>query len=139
VIAPPVFTSPGAAGGQALPASPLAGGQGGGPSDYTMLIRQSATPPPAAPKAAAPAPSQPAPARRSIPLGLLIALNVVLVLAIALVAYFVLRPAPPTAVPGGGVPAVPTSPAVQAPAVPKAPAVQTPAAPKLPAPPPANR
>ena len=117
-----MFADPGATSGPGVPASPLAGGRSGGPSDYTMLIRQSATPAPPAPKAAAPArvvdPTTP---KRSVPLGLLIALNVVLVLAIALVLYFVFRPAPPNAAPGTPLPAAPSAPSVQAPAVPAAP------------------
>ena len=106
-----------------------------GPSDYTMLIRQSATPAP--PAAQAPAQGSAAPAakpKRSVPLGLIIALNIVLVLAIALVLYFVFRPSPPNAESGGPLPtsvkaptgAVPkvtaptvTPPTVSAPTLPK--------------------
>ena len=132
VIPPPVFSNPGAgAGGPGSPRSPLADQRAAGPSDYTMLIRQSATPPPPVAKPAAPAPAaSPTEPRRSIPLGLIIALNVVLLLAIALVLYFVFRPAPPNVTPGGAAPAVPTAaPAVQAPAVPSAPAVKAPTIP----------
>jgi hypothetical protein len=137
VVAPPVFSnggSAGIAGGQGA-RSPLADQRSAGPSDYTMLIRQSATPAPPVAKPAAPTPpAVPAETRRSIPLGLIIALNVVLVLAIVLVLYFVFRPAPPNVTPGGAVPAVSTgAPAVQTPAVPSAPAVKAPTMPNAPA------
>ena len=66
--------------------------------------------------------------------GLLIALNVVLLLAIALVLYFVFRPAPPDVTPGDPLPAVPN-----ASAVPNAPKVTAPAAPSIPAVPAARR
>lgn len=80
-----------------------------------MLIRQSATPAPPTPRSATPTPAaEPVKPKRTVPLGLIIALNVVLVLGIALVLYFVFRPAPPNAVP-----AVPN---VQAPATPAIPA-----------------
>jgi hypothetical protein len=94
-----------------------------------MLIRQSVTPAPPVAKPSEPASAAPPAApRRSIPLGLIIALNVVLLLAIALVLYFVFRPAPPDVTPGGPAPAVPTSvPAVKTPSVPSAPAVGRPA------------
>ena len=123
VIPPPVFANPGA-GTPGVQQSPLPGrgAAKAGPSDYTMLIRQSETPSPPAPKSSQPTPSAPTPqAKRHIPLGLIIALNVVLVLAIALVLYFVFRPAPPNAavggpLPPGGPPAV-TAPAVTAPTV----------------------
>jgi hypothetical protein len=124
VIPPPVFTSPGG-GAPGVPASPLSGrgAAAAGPSDYTMLIRQSETPAPPAPKSAAPAaPTQAATPRRPVPLGLIIALNVVLVLAIALVLYFVFRPAPPNVEPGGPLPASAKAPAVKAPTVPTVPA-----------------
>ena len=139
VIPPPVFATPGAGAG-GVPHSPLSGrgSAAAGPSDYTMLIRQSETPAPPAPKKAShPTPSTPpVPAKRPIPLGLIIALNVVLVLAIALVLYFVFRPAPPTADAGGPLPAAANAPAVKAPAVTApavtAPAVKAPAAPAKP-------
>lgn len=136
VIPPPVFANPGA-GTPGVQQSPLPGrgAAKAGPSDYTMLIRQSETPSPPAPKSSQPTPSAPTPqAKRHIPLGLIIALNVVLVLAIALVLYFVFRPAPPNVTPGGAVPAVSTgAPAVQTPAVPSAPAVKAPTMPNAPA------
>jgi hypothetical protein len=142
VIPPPVFATPGG-GASGVAQSPLSGrgAAKAGPSDYTMLIRHSETPAPPAPKATQPAPpAAPAPAKRQIPLGLIIALNVVLVLAIALVLYFVFRPAPPNAAAGGPLPAGATPPAVTAPAV-TAPTVTPPsvkpptmpAAPTLPA------
>jgi hypothetical protein len=133
-----VFSNPAAgdvAGGQGA-RSPLADQRAAGPSDYTMLIRQSVTPAAPVAKPAAPTPAAPpAEPRRSIPLGLIIALNVVLVLAIALVLYFVFRPASPNVTPGGPAPAAPTgAPSVQTPAVPAAPAVKAPTIPNVPAP-----
>ena len=95
-----------------------------------MLIRQSETPAPPAPKASQPTPSTPpVQAKRALPLGLIIALNVVLVLAIALVLYFVFRPAPPNAEAGGPLPAAAKTPAVTPPAV------RAPVVPSVPAPP----
>ena len=139
VIPPPVFATPGAAAAGLQP-SPLSGrgAAKAGPSDYTMLIRQSETPSPPAPKTSQPAPSAPAaPTKRHIPLGLIIALNVVLVLAIALVLYFVFRPAPPNAAAGGPLPtgAAPavTAPAVTAPTV-TPPSVKAPTVPAVPKP-----
>ena len=94
-----------------------------------MLIRQAVTPAPPAAKAD-PAPVvQPIARKRTVPLGLLIALNVVLVLAIALVLYFVFRPAPPDVTPGDPLPAASNV----TPTVPNAPKVTAPAAPSLPA------
>jgi len=72
-------------------------------------------------------------AKRSIPLGLVIALNVVLVLAIALVLYFMFRPAPPNAEAGGQLPAAANAPAVKTPAV-TPPAVKAPTVPAVPKP-----
>ena len=126
MVAPPVFSNPGP-GAPGVPHSPLSsqGGGAAGPSDYTMLIRQSETPAPPAVKPPAQAPAaQSATPKRTVPLGLIIALNVVLVLAIALVLYFVFRPAPPNAEEGGPLPGSAKAPAVKAPAV-KAPAVPT--------------
>jgi hypothetical protein len=66
---------------------------------------------------------------------LIISLNVVLVLAIALVLYFVFRPAPPTAEPGGPVPdpASVKAPTATVPAVPKAPTLPKATVPAAPA------
>jgi len=136
VIPPPVFATPGA-GASGVPQSPLSGrgAAKAGPSDYTMLIRQSETPAPPAPKAAQPTPSTPpVPAKRALPLGLIIALNVVLVLAIALVLYFVFRPSSPNAEAGGPLPAAANAPTAKAPAV-TPPAVKAPVVPAVPAPP----
>jgi hypothetical protein len=96
------------------------------------MIRQSATPAPPVPEPAAPRGAALKP-RRQLPLGLIIALNAVLLLAIALVLFFVFRPKPPAATPGSlpagakvpGAPTV-TAPTVTAPAV-TAPAVTPPA------------
>jgi len=109
------------------------------PGVYTQFIRQSVTPAPilpAAPKAAAAAPSA---QKRTIPLGLIIALNAVLVLAIVLVVYFVFRTPPSAALPGGAIPspaavpsgALPAAPAVRKPVIPAAPAAPTLQLPKL--------
>jgi len=134
VIAPPVFAAPSAAGigGAGGTPSPLGQQRGGGPSDYTMLIRQSATPAPPGPGPDAAPAKTPTPARRSVPLGLIIALNVVLVLAIVLVLYFVFRPAPPNAEPAGP-PPDPTKLKVPTATVPAAPAMPTVPKPAVPA------
>ena len=95
------------------------------------MIRESSTPAPELP-GSKPAPVAAAQKKRTIPLGLIIALNVVLVLAIVLILYFVFRPTPPEAVPGDGAPALPGSikaPAVPKPTVPK-PTLPTPTLPK---------
>ena len=86
-----------------------------------MVIQRSKTPTPQVASSAKAAPIASAGRKRSIPLGLIIALNAVLVLAVVLVVYFIFRPAPDAATPGEGLPDVPK-------AVPK-----LPAAPKLPA------
>lgn len=116
VLPPPVFGKPGGAAKEAPP-----------PGAYTQMIRESSTPAPELP-GSKPAPVATPPKKRSIPLGLIIALNVVLVLAIVLILYFVFRPAPPTATPGDGA-ALPAG--VKAPAVPQ-PNIPKPAAPALP-------
>ncbi len=116
VLPPPVF---GRAGGAAKEAPP--------PGAYTQLIRESSTPAPELP-GSKPAKVAPPPKKRSIPLGLIIALNVVLVLAIVLILYFVFRPTPPAATPGEGA-ALPAG--VKAPAVPK-PTVPKPTVPAIP-------
>ena len=121
---PPVLPAPvfGRAGGAAKDAPP--------PGAYTQLIRESSTPAPELP-GSKPAPVAAPPKKRSIPLGLIIALNVVLVLAIVLILYFVFRPTPPSATEGEA-PAVPAG--VKAPAAPKVnvpkPTVPTPTLPK---------
>ncbi len=96
------------------------------PGAYTELIKQSVTPAPVIPAEQKPAAE--APPRKRLPLGLIIVLNVVLILGIVLVVYFVMRPTPPAAVPGEGVPAELPAGAPKAPAVPKP---QLPAAPKV--------
>jgi hypothetical protein len=133
VVAPPVFSNPGsgAPGVSQSPLSSQGGGAAAGPSDYTTLIRQSTTPAPPAVKPPAQSPAaQSATPKRTVPLGLIIALNVVLVLAIALVLYFVFRPAPPNAEAGGPLPASPNAPAVKAPTV-QAPAIKAPPTPTV--------
>lgn len=124
-----------------VPGSPLApiGGKSTSaappPGAYTQMIKQSVTPAPviaAESKATAEAP----PRRRSLPLGLILVLNAVLILAIVLVVYFIMKPPAPDAQAGDGVPvelkdgklpAVPNAP--KAPTLPKA---TLPSAPKLP-------
>jgi hypothetical protein len=88
---------PGGGGGSVSPlgagrATPVS--QGGA---YTELIRRSVTPPPVAAIEKKPAAEAPV-KKKSIPLGLILVLNAVLILAIALIAYFVFRP---KAVPAG--------------------------------------
>jgi hypothetical protein len=97
-----------------------------------MLIRPVTPPPPVAKPAESKAAQAPQ-ARRSLPLGLIIALNVVLVLALALVLYFVFRPAPPAATQETPAPTLPPGAAVKAPAVPT-PAVPKPTVPTIPKP-----
>jgi hypothetical protein len=66
-----------------------------GPSEYTQMIQKAAPPPPApAAKPAADERSNKASDKR-LPLGLIVALNVIVILAVALVLYFVLRPRHP--------------------------------------------
>ena len=119
MITPPAFRMPGTSGigGSASPfgganAAPAAGG-----SEYTQMIRQSTTPPPppvvpAPPKAALAPPA----VKTTLPLPLILAINVVVLLAVALVLYFVLRPKPPAAVQGAVSPVAAPG-AVAAPAV----------------------
>ena len=88
----PVF--PGGASGSA---SPLGAGRATPVSKggvYTEMIQRSVTPPPmvAIEKKPADAPQK----KRTIPLGLILVLNAVLILAIALIAYFAFRPKPVT-------------------------------------------
>lgn len=107
------------------------------PGVYTQFIRQSVTPAPILPAAPKPAAVAPPAQKRTIPLGLIIALNAVLVLAIVLVVYFVFRTPPSAALPGGAIPsptAVPSGALPAAPAVPKLAIPSAPAAPRLPLP-----
>ena len=118
VLPPPVFkdadsTPLSAFGG----ASPAAAKQG--PSDFTRMIREA--PAPVVPEVAkTPASSQAAkPAKRSVPMGLIVVINVVILLTVVLV-FVLLNNRKPTA------PAVPKTPEV------KAPDVKLPDAPKPP-------
>ena len=104
-------------------------GAGAGPSEYTRLIRQTATPPvPTSGPGPAPTVVPPTP-KPPLPFALVAMVNLVVLLALLLVLYFVFRPkavpvvpAPPAAVPAAA--PVPTAPApnASAPAVPTAPA-----------------
>ena len=58
---------------------------------YTEMIQRSVTPPPVVAIEKKPAADVPA-QKKNIPLGLIIALNAVLILAVVLIAYFVFRP-----------------------------------------------
>lgn len=93
LLPPPVF-APAASASPGSPPSASAP-SAAGPSEYTQLIQKAAPPPPPAP-AAKPAANerQGKTSEKRLPLGLIIALNVIAILAIALVLYFVLRPAP---------------------------------------------
>lgn len=59
-----------------------------------MMIQKAAPPPPPPPPKPAAKPADTSNTRK-LPIGLIIGLNVVVILAIALILYFVLRPAPP--------------------------------------------
>ncbi len=95
------------------------------PGAYTQLIRQSVTPAPQLPETAKPADAAKEPKKRAIPLGLIIALNVVLILAIALILYFVLKPKPDAAASQGAIPSASSLPKAQAPSI-EAPKLQGP-------------
>lgn len=95
------------------------------PGVYTQVIRQSVTPAPQLPEAAKPAAEAKAPKKRSIPLGLILALNAVVLLAVVLILYFVLRTKPPAATSEGGIPSASSLPKGQAPAI-EAPKVEAP-------------
>jgi hypothetical protein len=106
--------------------TPSPAGSSGG--EYTRIIKAAVTPPtptPPMPSAIIPPPKR----ARSLPLGLIITLNVVLLLAVALILYFVLRPAPSAAT-KGALPTVPgqsPAPAAGAPASPAPAATPAPA------------
>ena len=137
VLPAPVFANAGL-GTPQPPLGPMGARQEAAPGVYTQFIRQSVTPAPILPAAPKPAAAAPSAQKRTIPLGLIIALNAVLVLAIVLVVYFVFRTPPSAALPGGAIPsapavpsgALPTAPALPKPAIPSAPAAPTPQLPK---------
>jgi hypothetical protein len=86
----PMF--PGGGAGNAV--SPLGAGRATPASRggvYTEMIQRSVTPPPVVAIEKKPAANVPA-RKKNIPLGLIIALNAVLILAVILIAYFVFRP-----------------------------------------------
>jgi hypothetical protein len=121
IIPPPLFGSGGATGSL----SPLGGNAASaaskaGPSDFTRMISTApapVVPTPAAPAATPTSMNVPIAAKRSIPMGLIIIINVVVIIAIVMV-FMLLRK-----------PQVPTTPTVEKPAV-KVPAVKPPAVPK---------
>lgn len=110
VLPPPMFGQ-----GGATPLSPMGGAAPkatSGPSDFTRLISQAAAPVvPPAPAPAAPKPAATAPAKRSVPMGLIVVINVVILLAVIVVVFVLRKPQPrvPTQ------PAVPKAPSVSAP------------------------
>ena len=118
ILPPPLFGSGGATGSL----SPLGGvapsaGANAGPSDFTRMISTAPAPKVPTPVVPAPPPTSmnvPIVAKRSVPMGLIIVINVVVILAIAMV-FMLLRK-----------PQVPTTPAVQKPSV-TAPKVTPPA------------
>lgn len=80
-----------------------------GPSEFTQIITGGAAP--AVPKPAAPAAvAHPVPVKRSIPTGLIVAINIVLLLAILLVALVLKKPR--ATVPNPKLPPAPTVPAI---------------------------
>lgn len=101
--------------GGATPLSPMGGAAPkatAGPSDFTRLISQAAAPVvPPAPTPAAPKPTTAAPAKRAIPMGLIVVINVVVLLAVIVVVFVLRKPQPK--VPSQ--PAVPKVPSVSAP------------------------
>jgi hypothetical protein len=99
--------------GAGLGGSPAAAGNAG-PSEYTMMMQKATPPPPAAAPKPEAANKAPAPAKKRLPLGLIIGLNVIGLLIIALILYFVLRPAPVPATAPGGDPATAEPAAAQA-------------------------
>ena len=80
-----------------------------GPSEFTQIITGGAAP--AVPKPAPPqALAAPVPTKRSIPTGLIVAINIVLLLAILLVALVLKKPR--ATVPNLRLPPAPTAPAI---------------------------
>jgi hypothetical protein len=103
-----MFGAPAPSASAASPfAAPL--GSAPAPSEYTRMIRQAVTPPPPVAAPSAPAPAPALPVKRAVPLPLLVIGNVVLLLAVALVLYFLLRTKP------ASVPSVPAAPRASVP------------------------
>jgi hypothetical protein len=128
ILPPPIFSN-----GGATPLSALGGAAPrvnvpAGPSDFTRLIQSGqapVVPPPAAPASAAKADAG-APAKRTLPIGLIVVINVVLLIAIILIVVVWRKPTSPLTRPKP--PAMPTAPAL------KAPRASAPAAAPAPAP-----
>lgn len=114
VLPPPVFKDAGA-----TPLSTLGGAkpaQTSGPSEFTQLISRSPAPVVAEPAAPAPAAANAeAKGKRRLPMGLIIVINAVILIAVLLVVFVMKRPVP-TAPTAPKAPAV-TAPAVTAPAI----------------------
>ena len=94
-LPPPPASAPVFPGGASGSASPLGAGRATPVSKggvYTEMIQRSVTPPPMV--AIEKKPTDAPPKKRTIPLGLILVLNAVLILAIALIAYFAFRPKP---------------------------------------------
>lgn len=95
VLPPPMFKA-----AESTPLSALGGAAGSaakaGPSDFTLLIRETPTPPVAAVPAAPVANNPAAAPKRNIPMGLIIIINAVIIVALILV-FLVLRRPPPKA------------------------------------------
>lgn len=113
VLSPPMFGQAGT-----TPLSPMGGiapKPTAGPSDFTRLISQAA--PPVVPPAPTPAAAKPAataaPAKRAIPMGLIVVINAVILLAVIVIVFVLRKPQP--RVPS--TPAVPRVPSVSAPAL----------------------
>jgi hypothetical protein len=98
--------------------APSAGAKAG-PSDFTRMISTAPAPVVPAPKAAPTAMNVPVAQKRSIPMGLIIVINAVIIIAVILVVMLIRRPSPPATptVPTVTKPSV-TPPTVTAPKVP---------------------
>ncbi|WP_373061920.1 hypothetical protein [Gemmatimonas sp.] len=112
VLPPPIFGQ-----GGATPLSPMGGAapKATGPSDFTRLISQAAAP--VVPLASTPAAAKPVtiatPAKRTIPMGLIVVINTVILLAVIVIVFVLRKPQP--SMPSK--PAVPKVPSVSAPAL----------------------
>lgn len=109
IVPPPIF----ARDAGTTPLSPMGGAMApsasAGPSDFTRMISKAPAPVVPEPKAPEPVASSlsPAAAKRTIPLGLILVINAVLIAAVLLIVLVLRRPTP--TVPAA--PAVPTAPA----------------------------
>ncbi len=111
VLPPPVFNQAGATPLSTLGGAPATGGASAGPSEFTQMISRApapVVPPPA--EVNPPAPKADAKPARRFPLGLILVINAVILIAVLLVVFVLKRPVPT-------VPTAPTKPAVTAPAV----------------------